>query len=72
MTQSKEKWITTEEAAEILGVTRVRIQHIIQRGKRLVAKKFGWAWMIDYNSVIYLRDHPHPAGNPNWKQKKAG
>ena len=72
MTQNKEKWITVKEAAEILGVSRVRIQNIIHRGKRLVAKKFGWAWMIDYDSVVYLRDHPNPAGNPNRKRKKVG
>lgn len=44
-------WITTAEAAKILGVTDTRIRQLIYE-KRLVARKLSErVWLIDVDSV---------------------
>jgi excisionase family DNA binding protein len=44
-----EEWITTQEAAEIIGVTRNHVRYLVAHG-RVEAKRFGRAWMISRSS----------------------
>jgi excisionase family DNA binding protein len=45
-----DEWITTQEAAEIIGVTRNHVRHLIRHGE-LQAKRFGRAWMVSRKSA---------------------
>lgn len=45
-----EEWITTEEAGEIVGVTRAHIRYLIKNLK-LEAKRFGRSWMVKRESA---------------------
>ena len=61
-----EKWITTQEAAEISGYN---VQHIrrLARGGFINSKKWGKEWMIDRVSVMeYLEKEGH---GPQRKRK---
>lgn len=41
-----EKWITTQEAAEIIGVTRDHVTYLLRTGQ-LKGNKFVRDWMVD-------------------------
>jgi excisionase family DNA binding protein len=62
-----EEWITTQEAAEIIGVTRNHIRYLIRNGK-LEAKRFGRAWMVSYKSTEeYAATERKPGPKPQSK-----
>jgi excisionase family DNA binding protein len=50
-------WITTSEAAALLGVTSIRVRQLIAEG-RLKAKKFARDWMVDQKSVARFERLP--------------
>lgn len=58
-------FLTTAEAADLLGVSRKMVQSLIKRG-RLPAEKFGPAWMIKREDV-----GKHKRGKPGPKPKSA-
>jgi excisionase family DNA binding protein len=59
-----DEWITTQEAAEIIKVTRNHVRYLIQRGK-LEAKKFGRAWMVGRKSAeTYAATERKPGPKP--------
>jgi len=60
------KYLTTKQAAEILGVDDSRIRQLILAG-RLKAEKFGHAWMIRPKALEAVKDRR--PGRPN-KEKK--
>ena len=60
--------ITTEQAAESLGVTPARIRVLIREG-RLPAKRFGRAHMIDENDLIHVADRK-PGRPPKQTEEK--
>ena len=64
--------ITTEQAAERLGVTAARVRVLIREG-RLPAQKFGKAHMIDENDLELVADRK-PGRPPKAKAEtsKAG
>ncbi len=45
-----EEWITTNEAAEIIGVSLKHVTYLLRTGK-VKGKKFGRFWMVDRASV---------------------
>lgn len=45
-----EEWITTQEAAEMIGVTRDHITYLLRTGQ-LEGKKFVRDWMVDKASA---------------------
>jgi len=47
--------ITTTQAARILGVSRMRVVHLIHAG-RLPAKKFGERWAIREKDLELVKD----------------
>lgn len=49
--------ITTNEAAESLGVTRQRVLQLIQDG-RLKAEKFGNVYMIRRGDLDHIEERP--------------
>ena len=62
-----DEWITTQEAAEIIGVTRNHIRYLIQQSK-LEAKKFGRAWMVSRESAEkYAATERKPGPKPQSK-----
>ena len=62
-----EEWITTQEAAKIIGVTRNHIRYLIRYGK-LEAKKFGRAWMVSRKSAEeYAATERKPGPKPQSK-----
>lgn len=54
---------TVREAAETLGVSRVRVQHMI-RDHQLVAERVGNRWIIPRHEVFRSQRIPRPAGRP--------
>jgi excisionase family DNA binding protein len=59
-----DEWITTQEAAEIVGVTPNHIRYLIQHSK-IEAKKFGRAWMVSRKSAEeYAETERKPGPKP--------
>jgi excisionase family DNA binding protein len=61
-----EEWITTVDAARILGVTIAHVSNLLRRGK-LIGRKFGRSWMVSKASVeayasSYRKPGPKPKG----------
>jgi len=54
---------TVQEAAEALGVTRIRVQHMIGDG-RLVAERVGNRWIIPRHEVFRCQRIPRTGGRP--------
>lgn len=61
--------LTTEEAAEVLGVTVTTVRSHIRNG-RIEAKKRGRQWWITMNEAIRYRDRPQKTGRPKKKEKR--
>jgi excisionase family DNA binding protein len=54
---------TVREAAEALGVSRIRVQHMIRDGQ-LVAERAGNRWIIPRHEVFRCQRIPRPGGRP--------
>ena len=54
---------TVREAAEALGVSRIRVQHMI-RDHQLVAERVGNRWIIPRHEVFRSQRIPRTAGRP--------
>ncbi len=59
--------ISTIKAAEILGVTRVRVQQLIEEGK-LPAEKIGRDWFMEVSDVEAIKNRPG-RGRPSKTEK---
>lgn len=71
-TESMEGYLTTQEAADILEVSRSRVIALIRAG-RLPAEKFGSQWAIKEEDLDLVKDRkPGPAGwqGPSRKQRQ--
>ena len=66
---SRENYITTNEAAGVLGVTRQRVLQLIQDG-RLKAEKFANVYMIRRGDLNHIEEKP--MGRPPKTAKKGG
>ncbi len=64
-----DKWLTTQEAAEKLGVTDSRVRQLILEG-RLPAQKFGRANMIREEDLNLVKDRK--PGRPKKQPSKNG
>ena len=60
-----DEYMTSEEAAEYLGVNRSRISQLIKSGE-LEAKRFGKSWAISAESVRRRKENNPGPGNPNF------
>lgn len=60
--------ITTEQAAEILSITRRRVQALIKAG-RLPAQRLGYAWLIKREDLaaVTIRKPGNHTGRPRTK-----
>lgn len=58
--------LTTKEAANILGVTYVRINQLITAGE-LPAEKYGRDYMVKIADVESLKNRPERRGRPKKK-----
>lgn len=47
-------WVTTKQAAHILGINQSRVRQLILSG-RLPAKKFGHIWTINENDLELVK-----------------
>ena len=68
-----EEFISTTEAAELLGITRQRVLQLIEDG-RLDAKKFASVYMIRRASLVNVEDRKPgrpPKGKTETASKKA-
>jgi excisionase family DNA binding protein len=54
-------WITTNEAAQIIGVSPMRVRQYLKE-RRLKFRKFGPTWMVDEESARAFK--PKAAGRP--------
>lgn len=59
------QWITSGEAAEILGVSTRRARELARAG-RIEARKFARDWLFDRASVKEFAKLPRTSGNPDW------
>jgi excisionase family DNA binding protein len=59
-----EAWITTREAAELIGVTSNQVRHLARTGI-IKTRKFGRAWMINRASAeTYAASDRRPGPKP--------
>lgn len=58
------EYLTTKEAAEILGISPTRVAFLIREG-RLKAEKAGNTWLILRSEVMLFSRRPRPSG---WKK----
>lgn len=56
-----EVWITTEEAAEIVGVTTHQIRYLL-RNNLIRGKKFARSWMVERQSAEEYASMEHKPG----------
>lgn len=66
---SRENYITTKEASDVLGVTRQRVLQLIQDG-RIKAEKFANVYMIRRRDLNHIEERP--MGRPPKTVKKGG
>ena len=66
---SRETYITTKEASDVLGVTRQRVLQLIQDG-RIKAEKFANVYMIRRVDLDHIEERP--MGRPPKVAKKGG
>jgi hypothetical protein len=53
-------FLTTQDAARLLGCTRGRIIQLCAAG-RIAGRRHGWAWIVDRTSALaYRRRRPGP------------
>lgn len=57
-------YLTTEEAAEILGVHTSRISHFVKSGRLNVATRYGMSMLFDRKEVAKFRKLPRKTGRP--------
>jgi excisionase family DNA binding protein len=65
-----ENYITTNEAADVLGVTRQRVLQLIQDG-RLKAEKFANVYMIRRGDLDHIEEKPMGRPPKTAKEKVA-
>lgn len=70
---NREQYISTNEAAEVLGVTRQRVLQLIQDG-RLKAERFANVYMIRRGDLEHIEERPmgrppKPKGEKGSKKK---
>jgi excisionase family DNA binding protein len=66
---SRENYITTKEASDVLGVTRQRVLQLIQDG-RIKAEKFANVYMIRRRDLNHIEERP--MGRPPKSSRKGG
>lgn len=59
--------LTVQQAARRLGVSRQRVQFLIQSGQ-LPAERFGKAWAISEQAILKYK--PQPRGYPKGRPRK--
>ena len=64
-----DKFLTTYQAADILDISDRRVRALI-KAKRLPAKKFGPAWMIQERDLKKVKNRK--PGRPKGKHSQAG
>ena len=55
------EWITTREAANLIGVTANQVRHLARTGT-IKAQKFGHVWMINRDSAKEYAASDHRPG----------
>lgn len=62
---AEQQWITTKEAAEIIGVSLKHVTYLLRTGK-VKGKKFGYFWMVDMASAeAYASADRKPGPKPD-------
>lgn len=62
-------YLTTEQAAKYLGVSRIRVLAFIKDG-RLKAERAGRAWLIHSSDLEKFAKEPRPEGWQKGKPRK--
>src|SRR5512135_1881898 len=63
MTKDLTQYVTTKQAAEMLGVVTEHINHLLLAG-RLKGTKFGKSWMVYLPSIEQYVEKKSPGGRP--------
>jgi excisionase family DNA binding protein len=50
-----EEWITTKEAADLIGVTDAHVRYLLGKG-RIQGKKFAGVWMVSRQAVVAYKN----------------
>jgi excisionase family DNA binding protein len=50
-----EEWVTTREAAKLIGVTDAHVRYLLGKN-RITGKKFAGVWMVSRQSVVEYRE----------------
>jgi excisionase family DNA binding protein len=63
------KFISTQEAANLLGISPVRVRQLIEAG-RLPAQKVGRDWIIEETALATVAERPN--GWPKGRARQSG
>lgn len=67
LTATEVEILTTEQAAEIIGVSEIRVRQFCQEGR--LGKKFGDRWVITAKEAREFSGKQRPSGRPKKSQK---
>lgn len=63
MSKDLTQYVTTKEAAELLGVDRTHVNHLL-RENRIKGIKLGWNWLVFKPSLGAYLETKDPKGRP--------
>ena len=64
-----EEWLTTDQAAELSGLSPPHIRYLLRNGK-MRGKKFGRDWVTTQSAIEeYLATNPRPGRKPKTSSK---
>lgn len=58
----QEKMYTTQEAAELLGISDSRLRNLIREGKAQPKQQFAGAWVFTLAEIERIRSRPKSKG----------
>jgi len=61
---TRDPYLSTRDAAEILGVTECRVLQFRQEGRLRAAKRFGKSWAFYESEVRRFAEEPRSPGRP--------
>ena len=65
------KFVSTTEAAEIIGVSRIRIIQLLQEGELVGEKLNERAWAVTRKSVEKVAEKQYTTGRPRTRPQKS-
>ncbi len=70
MSTDLSQYVTTKQAAEMLGVAQDHINHLLLSGKLRGIKPGGWGWLVYKPSIEQYEKSRSPQGRPRSRESQ--